>query len=373
MARALANRGHEVAIYTTNQDGPGELDVPLGQQVLKEGVKIFFFPVHTPRFWGTSIPLAQALRQEIKNYELVHIHCLYLFHHQVAAYCCQKWRVPYLISIHGALDPFLYRRHRWRKSVMEWLLQNRNFKKAAALHFTSEEEKDLATPYIGKAPGVVIPLGLDISEYENLPDPGEFRRRFPEVLGKKIILFFGRLNFKKGLDILVKAFAKVARNREDAHLVLAGPPDPDFGEKVRGWLADEGILARATFTGMLLGEEKLAVLRDADIFVLPSYTENFGIAVIEAMACGLPVVISNKVNIWREVEAGGAGRVGPCQVEWFATAMEELLAREDWRQRLGEGGRALVREKFQWATIASLLEETYVSIIASSQNHTPVR
>jgi glycosyltransferase involved in cell wall biosynthesis len=364
MARAVAARGHGVSIYTTNLEGPGSLKVPLDRPVYREGVEIRFFPIQVPRFWGTSWPLARALGRHLREFDVVHLHSLYLFHNLVAGRVCRRYGIPYLMRPHGTLDPYIYRRHRWRKTVMELLFENRNIRHAAALHFTTDEEKRLAAPYIGNTPGVVVPLGLDLKEYENLPGPGKFRRRFPEVGEKKIILFLGRLNFKKGLELLAKAFAQVAREREDVHLVLAGPADPGYGEKVKKWLADEGLLARATFTGMLLGEEKLAALRDATLFVLPSYSENFGLAVVEAMACGLPVIISDQVNIWREVQEGGAGRVGPCQAAWFAGAMAELLAQEDRRRRLGERGAALVRERFQWSHLARRLEEVYAAVLA---------
>jgi glycosyltransferase involved in cell wall biosynthesis len=112
-----------------------------------------------------------------------------------------------------------------------------------------------------------------------MPERGTFRSQYPETNVKKILLFFGRLNFKKGLDILVPAYAQVAKVRKDVLLVIAGPDNEGFGEKLRAWLTKEGVLDRATFTGMLLGEDKLTVLRDADMFVLPSYTENFGVSV----------------------------------------------------------------------------------------------
>src|SRR5208337_1307217 len=136
-----------------------------------------------------------------------------------------------------------------------------------------------------------------------------------------------------------------------------------WGVRVKGWLQQEGIADCATFTGMLLGEEKLAALRDARIFVLPSYSENFGMAVIEAMACGLPVVISDRVNIWREVEAAGAGLVTPCEAGQTATAMLELLDNPELAGRLGQNGIKLVREQFQWTTVAITLEKTYKKII----------
>ena len=196
-----------------------------------------------------------------------------------------------------------------------------------------------------------------------MPAPGRFRARYPEIGDKPIILFFGRVNFKKGLDILAKAFGAVARRRPDVHLVIAGPDNEGWGARVRTWLSEEGVLNRTTFTGMLLGPDKLAVLRDASLFVLPSYSENFGLAVIEAMAAGLPVIISDQVNIWREVETGRAGRVIPCDPGALADQILELLADPDTAADLGRKGRSLVQERYPWPRIGRSLAEAYGRII----------
>ncbi len=374
MARALAALGHFVNVYTTNLDGPGEIDVPLDRAVLRDGVEIRFFPIQYPRFWGTSRQLARALRKDIREYDLVHIHTLYQFHSAVAAHYCRKYNVPYLIRAHGMLDPFLYRRHRLRKSIVELFFENRNIRKASAIHFTTDQEKILAEQYTFKTPGIVVPHGLYLEEYKNLPEADSFRSQYPETVGKSIILHFGRLNFKKGLDILSSAFAKVARRRDDAHLVLSGPDNEGYGEKVRDWLHREGVLDRATFTGMLTGEDKLSILKDADVFALPSYSENFGISVVEAMACGVPVVISDKVNIWREVVAGGAGRVAPCNADRFADIILDLLDNPEMAKQMGDKGKTLVKKRFQWSDVALVLENAYRSIISgqiSAPNRQP--
>jgi glycosyltransferase involved in cell wall biosynthesis len=367
MAQAVARLGHAVSIYTTNQDGPGELAVPLDRPVSKDGVAIHYFPIQPPRFWGTSWPLARALSQKIKEFDLLHIHSLYLFHDLVAGHYCRQYGIPYLIRPHGTLDPYIHRRHRWRKTVMEAWFENRNLRQAAALHFTSEEEMRLAAPYTGTTPGAVVPLGVELREFQDLPEPGRFRARFPKIGQKRIILFLGRINFKKGLDLLVQAMARVVRHRQDVHLVVAGPDNDGWGGRVKEWLDGEGILGCATFTGMLLGEEKLAALRDAEMFVLPSYSENFGLAVIEALACGLPVVISDKVNIWREVAAGGAGLVAPCDAAALAAALERLLEAPELAAAMGQRGRKLVAERFQWGSIALTLEDWYARIIAEGR------
>lgn len=365
MARAVARLGHEVSIYTTNQDGPGELAVPVDRPVWREGVEVRYFPIQTPRFWGTSLPLARALRRKVPASDLVHIHSLYLFHNLVAGHWCRRFAVPYLVRPHGTLDPFIYRRHRRRKRLMEHLFERRNIRQAAALHFTTAAEAKLAEPFTFQTPGLVVPLGINFEEFAVLPEPGKFRCRHPEIGDQHIVLFFGRVNFKKGLDLLAKAFGAVARRRQDVHLVIAGPDNEGWGGRVRTWLNEEGVGARTTFTGMLLGPEKLEVLRDASMFVLPSYSENFGLAVIEAMAAGLPVIISDQVNIWQEVQASGAGRVIPVDSAALAARILDLLDKPEAARRMGQQGRSLAQERFQWARIARSLAEAYERIIAA--------
>jgi glycosyltransferase involved in cell wall biosynthesis len=364
MARAVARLGHQVSIYTTNQDGPGELAVPVDRPVWRDGVEVRYFPIQTPRFWGTSLPLALALRRKVPASDLVHIHSLYLFHDLVAGHWCRRFKVPYLVRPHGTLDPFIYRRHRWRKRLMEHLFEHRNIRQAAALHFTTAAEAKLAAPFTFQTPGLVVPLGLNFEEFAVLPEPGKFRCRYPEIGDKHIILFFGRINFKKGLDLLAQAFGAVARRRQDVHLVIAGPDNEGWGARVRTWLSEQGVLDRTTFTGMLLGPEKLAVLRDASLFVLPSHSENFGLAVIEAMAAGLPVIISDQVNIWQEVQDGDAGRVIPVDSAALAAQILDLLDKPEAARRMGQQGRSLVQQRFQWNEIARTLAAAYERIIA---------
>ncbi len=173
----------------------------------------------------------------------------------------------------------------------------------------------LAGKYTFGTPGFVVPLGLDIEEYSFNSTEGKLLSRFPELNGKKIILFLGRINFKKGLNILVNAFAAIARDQDDVHLLIAGPNDTGYGKKVSRWLKKENVYTKTTLAGMLQGEEKLEAFHISSVFVLPSYSENFGIAVLEAMACGLPVIVSDKVNLRPEVVASKAGEVVPCDAE----------------------------------------------------------
>ncbi|HLK11195.1 MAG TPA: glycosyltransferase [Candidatus Binatia bacterium] len=363
LCRALVRHGAQVTIYSTNIDGDSDLDVPLDRSVADEGVAIRYFPVQPPRQYKCSLPLARALRDTIPDFDIVHVHSLYLFTSAVAAHYCRRFAVPYLVRPHGTLDPYIVRRHRGRKWVYERLVERRNLDHAAGLHFTTLEEAELARPFGFRAPAVVVPNGIDVRRFERLPSHGRFRARHPEIGNRKLVLHFGRINFKKGLDLVAEALGRL-RTRDDWHLAVVGPDDEGYGTQVRTWLTRAGIARRATFTGLLLDPATLEALVDADVFVLPSYSENFGLAVVEAMACGLPVVISDRVNIWREVAAARAGLVIPCDAIVLADAIRTLLDDPERGRTMGVRGRRLVHERLTWDAAAAEMVRVYRSILA---------
>ena len=368
LCQELAQRGERVAIYTTNIDGPGTLDVPLEEPVWTNGVEIRYFPVRPPRGYALSFPLGRALRRVISEQDVVHIHSLYFFPSTVAAHHCRRAGVPYLVRPHGTLDPYHFRHHRGRKWIYERLIEWRNLNRAAAIHFTTLEERELTRPLGLTAPGVVVAPGVHPERYVGDDRAGRaFREEWAEVGDRRIVLFFGRLTAKKGLDVLAQAFGRLARQRSDVHLVVAGPDNDGYGQVVRRWLEAEGVLDRSTFTGMLLGSRKLAALRAADVFALPSHTENFGVAVVEAMACGLPVVISDQVNIWQEVRSAGAGVVVSRDAGQVARALADLLDDQDVRAAMGRRARGLVTEKFSWASAGARMVEVYRAIVARAR------
>ena len=360
MARALARRGHEVSIYATDFGQPDA-----AREQMREGVRIRLFPLQAPRIWLASWPMRRALAEDLPGFDLLHLHSLYLFHDWVAGNLARRIAKPYLVRPHGSLDPYIHRRHRLKKAIFDLWFQNRVLAGASAIHYTAEEEMRLAQPFVQGAPGVVIPNGLDPADYARLPPRGSFRTRHPEIGDRQILLFLGRINFKKGLDILAKAVGRLAR--EDLHLVIAGP-DGGYLAETRRFVAEAGIAGRTTFTGMLAGGEKLAAFADAALFLLPSYSENFGIAVVEAMACGLPVLISDRVNIWREVVADGAGQAAACDAALFAEKIAAMLAEPAALVAMGSAGRAAVARRYDWASIAGRLEQVYGAVVAGARD-----
>jgi glycosyltransferase involved in cell wall biosynthesis len=362
MCRELVRRGERPEIYTTNIDVDGVLDVPLGKPVNLNGVRITYFPAEALQLYKISRPLARSLKTSIPDFDIVHVHSLYQFSSTVAAFYCRRYGVPYVLRPHGTLDPFLYRRHRMRKWLYEMLMERRNLAAAAAVHFTAAEEMELARSLGLRFRGVVVPLGVDpeISPFSSL----HLADLWPELSGKKVILFLGRINFKKGLDNLARAFGTIARDRNDIHLLLAGPDSDGYSSQVRQWLKEEGVLHKVTFAGMIVGERKNTALAESTMFVLPSYSENFGIAVVEAMAAGLPVVISNRVNIWREVLAAGAGIVVAPDSNATANAIKAFLDDLPKAARMGERGKRFAREHFTWESAGTKLIELYHQILS---------
>ena len=363
LCRELVRKGCQAAICTTNADGRGVLDVPLATPVRMGGVEVTYFPVRWPQYYRYSPQLADAVRSSIPTCDLVHIHSLYSYTTQAAARYCRRFAVPYLLRTHGSLDPYLRRRHRLRKWCYERLFEARNLNRAAAVHFTTDEELRLCAGPNLKAPAVVVPLGIDPRNY--LDRSGDaFLARWPELRGRRTLIFLGRINFKKGLDLLADAFARVAARVDGAHLVVAGPDDDGCGRAIAARLGERGVLGRTTFTGMLDDTLKLAALRAASVFVLPSYTENFGLAVVEAMAAGTPVVVSDRVNIWREIEAQRAGIVVPCDANRVADAIECVLADPAAAHAMATRARRLVAARFTWDAVASQMLAVYRQIIA---------
>jgi len=274
--------------------------------------------------------------------------------------------VPYVYSPHGSLDPFLHQqstRSLWLKRLWEHWLDLPNLQAAAAIQYTTEDERERASFLNLQTPSIVVPNGLDWGRFTQLPQRGAFRARLG-IGDLPLVLFLSRLNFKKGLDLLVPAFARVRAEHPQAVLALVGPDNDGYGEKVRAWVSENGLQECVHFVDHLQGEAVLQAYVDADVFALPSYVENFGMVVAESLACGTPVVISDQVHIHDVVAAAGAGLVTRCDVTEVATAISTLLQDKPRRQAMGLAGRDLAQRKWNWDVVARDLCAEYERIIA---------
>jgi glycosyltransferase involved in cell wall biosynthesis len=317
-------------------------------------------PARGPRARHPDI--ARVLEPLIEQADIVHIHALWeeIQHH--AARLARRAGRPYIIRPCGMLDPWPMAQGWWKKRAYLMLRMQRHLDHAAAIHFTTEIERDASGRTVRlSAPSIVEPNGIDFREFEPLPPRGGLRRAH-RVLGERpVVLFMGRIHSKKGLDLLVPAFARVAR--EDAVLVLAGPDDGGYVAQVRRMIEQNGLGGRVIETGMLRGKERVEALVDADLFVLPSYQENFGVAVVEALAAGVPVIVSDQVALHRRITAERVGEVVPTAIEPLAAALDRWLGDDALRRAAAARARPFVREAFDWNGIAARWAGHYERLI----------
>nr|WP_199178691.1 glycosyltransferase [Acidimangrovimonas sediminis] len=277
-----------------------------------------------------SAAFLEWIRQNAHRFDVAVIHGLWNFASVGGWRALTQAGLPYVLFSHGMMDPWFrqaYPAKHWAKQAF-WLLQGRALRDAHRVLFTSEEERRLSEPvFFGyRFRGQVIAYGVAPSA----DDPASLERSrvaaaaaVPGLAGRPYLLYLSRIHEKKGCDLLIDAFGKVAVTAGDLQLVMAGPDHTGLVPQLRARAEKAGVAGRIHWPGMLTGDAKAGALRSARAFVLPSHQENFGIAVAEALAAGTPVLISDKVNIWREVEAAGAGLVAPDTLE----GTEQLLAR----------------------------------------------
>jgi glycosyltransferase involved in cell wall biosynthesis len=266
--------------------------------------------------YGYTPGLVDWLKRHAGDYDAVVVHGMWQYHGLAVWRALRGGPVPYFVYFHGMLDPW-FKRHYPLKHLKKWLYwpwaDYRVARDAAAVLFTAEEERLLAAQsfWLYRVRPAVIGYGLRLDKRlteQTLDQAGAmFKARYPATAGKRIVLFLGRLHVKKGCDLLIDAFGTVAAQHPDLHLVMAGPDQEGLQAGLEARARALGIESRISWTGMLNGDLKWGALRAAEVFALPSHQENFGIAVVEALALGVPVLISRRVNIWREVVDAGAG------------------------------------------------------------------
>ena len=360
LSQALADQGVDVTLITTNSNGDAgqaPLDVPLEQPLEQDGYRIIYFRCSPFRRYKFSLGLLRWLATHAQEYNIAHIHALFSPVSTAAATVARMKSLPYILRPLGTLDPADLRKKRQLKQLYGTFLEKPNLAGAAGVHFTSEQEAKISERFGVPTRDIVIPLGVQLPQ---LPPLGQARQLLEIADGQPLILFMSRIDPKKGLDLLIPALETLVE-RFNFHFVLAGanPQDPDYEQSIQAQIKASRLAQRTTIAGFVEGDFKLGLLQDADLFVLPSYYENFGIAVAEAMAVGTPVVISDQVHIWKEVKNYRAGWVTACEQETLTQALHQALLDVQERRERGENARQLVQEKYSWSAIAQTMIEVY--------------
>jgi len=280
----------------------------------------------------------------------------------LAARQARQLRKPLVITPHGMLTRWSLNQKWLKKRLYLALRLRRDLAGAAAIHFTTEHERQLSADLGLKVPAIVEPLGVDLSEFETLPERGMLRSRWPQLAGQRVILFLGRIHPGKGLEYLVPALARSGLT--DTSLVVVGPDSNGYQATIEKLIEQHGLRGRVLFTGMLRGRQRVEALVDADLFALPSQHENFGIVVVEALACGTPVVISDEVAIHSDITAAGVGAAVPLEVPAVAAELKRWVDDADLRRRAAERARPFVWERYDWNNIARRWKDHYAALAA---------
>lgn len=360
MAASVARKGHQVAIYALGGRRPAWFPQsgPLPQTVRHEGVDVHLFPGRTDACFGVSPSLYAALARAIPGVDVVHAHVLYSFHLWAAWRVCRQHRVPLIVRPCGILNPYASSFRHAGMRLAEWAFQNRLLRQASLMHYTTEQEAADAGAYVANPRRAIISLGINPAMYEALPSRAEFDRHYPEAKGRKVVLYFGRLHRKKRLDLVIAAFAAMVREGCELHLLIAGPDD-GMGGQCRMLVEAHGISGRTTFAGLLVQEAKRIAFGGAELFMLPSMTENFGIAVAEAAASFIPLLISERINIAPVFKQADAAVVVPPEFGAVTQGLRTLIRDPGGAQAMAVRAHRIVEQRFTWDTVANDLLSMY--------------
>lgn len=328
------------------------------------GGQVSLFPMGRLR-WIWDGKLKAALAEQIQAADVVHIHGLWQEHCTAGGSLCRRLRKPYVVSAHGMLDPWSLNHKRLKKMLYLRFGHRAYMARASCLRaLTASEIEDYRSVGLRNR-AVLIPNGI---EEPPGADPREFLEKYPHLRNRKLLLFLGRLHHKKGADILLEVWSRLRRQYEEWHLVLAGPDEDGAAAALAAMIARTGISGSVTLTGMLSGSLKWAALRAASLFVLPSHSEGFSVAVLEALACGIPVVITRQCHFPEVVPAGCGWECDVNAADISAALSQALGGSAEDLAGMGKRGRELAAGRYSWASVGRATADMLDSVLGEARH-----
>ena len=366
LAEQLASLGHEVTIFTTNANGDVDLDVPTDKPVEVDGLLVHYFRRSSslPGRYFYASDLGRACRTDVAKYDIVYISATWTYPYVAAGWSARHADVPYVVCPRGSFMEWSMGRKWLKKRIYLQLVERRFTEAASAIHCTSEMELEQIEQWKFKSPAVLIPNGVDLSPYQRLPSRGSLRQALRIPASAPVSLYVGRMHAMKRIDRTVEAFSSVVRTLPGAHLILVGPDEDGSGERARRWVTQHGLSDCVHFTGGLAGDQLLQAYVDSDLLVLLSHRENFGMVVVEAMAAGLPVLLSSNVGLASDVQNAGAGVVVDADSPQVETAWLGLLASQEQRNSMAGAARQIAQSRFSSEAAAQQMSDLFERIIA---------
>ncbi|MBW4612823.1 MAG: glycosyltransferase [Desmonostoc vinosum HA7617-LM4] len=369
MVKALRTENIDAEIATTNDNGDSLLDVPLQQLIEYEQVPVWFFQRFSPnvkavREYAFSGQLTKWLWQNISRYDLVHVHALFSYPSTIAMAIARWKQIPYIVTPHGLLCEWSLQQSTRKKQNYLKLIERTNLNSSQAIHFTAEQEQKEVSRLGLRTPNFILPLGLSWpNQVVNARDLLRQRLNIPQ--DEPVILFLSRLHHKKGLDYLIPALSKLTHHRFS--FILAGSGTPDYEAEVESLLISTGMRDRTHIVGFVEGETKDTLIQGSDLFVLTSHSENFAVAVLEALSVGLPVLVTPGVALASVVKQHQLGYVPKLDVLEITNALDEYLKNPQQAKEMGDRANQFVTNNYSWENISAKLVLIYQSILDNHQ------
>ncbi|MBW4583136.1 MAG: glycosyltransferase [Tildeniella nuda ZEHNDER 1965/U140] len=346
-----------VQSYVVTQDYPN-----WGTQVQPQGAQCYSYPGNSVmKYMGTpNAKFYKTLRYLAESeINLIHNHGIWLFINRCARYVATANQLPLVISPRGTLEPWVFERNFYKKWLTWHLFEQQNLRHAALFHATSALELNAIRRLGFTQPIALIPDGVNLPDLATVPGRDILIQAFPELANKRWLLFMSRLHPKKGIDTLLIAWQRLATEFVDWHLIIAGPDENTYKTQLVKLVNECGLEQRVTFTGMLKGDRKAAALGNADLFVLPTHSENFGIVIAESLAYEVPVVTTQEAP-WSELNTHNCGWWVKDALDTLIDALTEgLRLSESQRQTMGSRGRQLIADKYTWQAVVHQMVAAY--------------
>ncbi|CAN5772761.1 glycosyltransferase [soil metagenome] len=364
MARALIAQGLTVDVATI-------CDEPL-QAMIKETIVVgtnsyrsFAFARQTSCF-RISLPLAKWLKKHIQEYDVVHVHAVFTFSSLATCYIARQAGVPYIVRPLGILNSWgMENRRKTLKKIWFRLIEKPFLDKAAAMHYTSDQERDDAARLRIRSPAQVLPLGLDLSKFSNLPHGDLFHDRFPQLRHRRILLFLSRIHPKKGFDLLLPAFAQLVNKIPDIALVVGGDGTSEYLHSLQEECKSLELEDSVLWVGFLDETARLEALAAATVFCLPSWSENFGVALLEAMAAGLPCIATDQVALAIDAAQAGAVLMISCDVEALEESLLEMFSNPSISKEMGMRAAKHACDYYSMEAMGKSLIQFYQTVVHS--------
>ena len=363
LTEAMGKQGVSVDIITTNANGSTTLDVPLFTWIITENYRVQYFSYWKFLDYKLTWSLTRWLFQNVSDYDLVHTNAIFSYPVLVTYWSCQMAKIPYIVTPRGMLEPWALAYKSWKKKLYFTLLEKPSLQKASYIQMLASTEAEGIQSLYLKPPLVIVPNGIHSKDFTSLPSPKLFYQQFPETRNKTLIIFLGRIDPKKGLDLLAPAFAKAHAKFPKTHLIVAGPDNTGFLPTAESYFMEAGCRNAVTFTGMLTGTLKYTALAAANMYVAPSYSEGFSMSVLEGMAAGLPCIITTGCN-FPEAGMANAASIVDIDADQIADALIKFLQDPIKAKATGDRARKFILENYTWDSIATKMLSVYQDLIS---------